>query len=97
MSRKLDVAALAAKAETGNNSSVRRIEALDIDIGDLVLEEPFKALFPIREDIKNAIKSHMLEHGYDESKPVDVWKRPSRGRVRIRPCRRIYQDQPPRS
>ena len=77
MSRKLDVSALAAKAESGNNSSVRRIEALEIAISDLVLEEPFKSLFAIREDIKNAIRSHMQEHGYDESKPVDVWKRPS--------------------
>lgn len=75
MSRKLDVSALAAKAESGNNSSVRRIEALEIAINDLVLEEPFKSLFAIREDIKNAIRSHMQEHGYDESKPVDVWKR----------------------
>ena len=77
MSRKLDVAALAAKAETGNNSSVRRIETLNMNIGDLLLEEPFKSLFPIRDDIKNAIKSHMLEHGYDDSKPIDVWKRSS--------------------
>src|SRR5208337_4057698 len=75
MSRKLDVSALAAKAQTGNNSSVRRIEALEIAISDLVLEEPFKSLFAIRENIKNAIRSHMQEHGYDESKPVDVWKR----------------------
>ena len=75
MSRKLDVSALAAKAESGNNSSVRRIEALEIAISDLVLEEPFKSLFAIREEIKNAIRSHMQEHGYDESKPVDVWKR----------------------
>ena len=77
MSRKLDLSALASKAESGNNSSVRRIEALEIAISDLVLEEPFKSLFAIREDIKNAIRSHMQEHGYDESKPVDVWKRPS--------------------
>jgi len=75
MSRKLDISALASKAESGNNSSVRRIEALEIAISDLVLEEPFKSLFAIREDIKNAIRSHMQEHGYDESKPVDVWKR----------------------
>jgi ParB-like chromosome segregation protein Spo0J len=77
MSRKLDVAALAAKAETGNNSSVRRIETLNMNLGDLLLEEPFKSFFPIRDDIKNAIKSHMLEHGYDDSKPIDVWKRSS--------------------
>ena len=77
MSRKLNVSALAAKAESGNNSSVRRIETLNMDLVDLLLEEPFKSLFPIRDDIKNAIKSHMHEHGYDESKPIDVWKRPS--------------------
>ena len=77
MSRKLDVSALAAKAESGNNSSVRRIEALEIAISDLVMEEPFKSLFAIRENIKNAIRSHMQEHGYDESKPVDVWKKSS--------------------
>ena len=75
MSRKLDISAIASKAESGNNSSVRRIEALEIAISDLVFEEPFQSLFAIREDIKSAIRSHMQEHGYDESKPVDVWKR----------------------
>jgi len=77
MSRKLNVSALAAKAESGNNSSVRRIETLNMNLDELLMEEPFKSLFPIRDDIKSAIKSHMLEHGYDESKPIDVWKRPS--------------------
>ncbi len=41
MSRKLDLSALAAKAESGNNSSVKRIETLNINIDDLLLEEPF--------------------------------------------------------
>src|SRR5271157_1415943 len=77
MSRTLNLSALAAKAESGNNSSVRRIEALNMNIDDLLLEEPFKSLFPIRDEIKEAIKSHMQEHGYDESKPIDVWKRAS--------------------
>ena len=77
MARKLDVSALAAKAQTGNNSSVRRIEALEIDIDNLVLEEPFRSLFIIHEEIKSAIRSHIQKHGYDESKPVDVWKRPT--------------------
>ncbi len=77
MSRTLNLSALVAKAESGNNSSVRRIEALNMNIDGLLLEEPFKSLFPIRDEIKEAIKSHMQEHGYDESKPVDVWKRPS--------------------
>ena len=75
MSRKLDLSALAAKAESGNNSSVKRIETLNINIDDLLLEEPFRSLFPIREEVKEAIKAHMQEHGYDESKPIDVWKR----------------------
>ena len=75
MSKKLDLSALTAKAESGNNSSVKRIETLNINIGDLLLEEPFKSLFSIREEIKEAIKAHMQEHGYDESKPIDVWKR----------------------
>lgn len=77
MSRKLDLSALAAKAESGSNSSVHRIETLNMNIEELLLEEPFKSLFPIRDQIKSAIKSHMQQHGYDESKPVDVWKRPS--------------------
>jgi hypothetical protein len=77
MSRKLDLSALAEKAESGNNSSVKRIEILNMNIGDLLLEEPFRSLFPIRDEIKGAIKTHMQEHGYDESKPVDVWKRSS--------------------
>src|SRR5208337_1625716 len=75
MSRKLDLSALAAKAESGNNSSMKRIETLKINIDDLLLEEPFKSLFPIREEVKEAIKVHMQEHGYDESKPIDVWRR----------------------
>ncbi len=75
MSRKLDLSALAAKAESGNNSSVRRIETLNMNIDELLLEEPFKSLFPIRDQVRSAIRSHMQEHGYDESKPIDVWKR----------------------
>jgi ParB family chromosome partitioning protein len=75
MSRKLDLSGLAAKAESGNNSSVRRIETLNMNIDELLLEEPFKSLFPIRDQVRSAIRSHMQEHGYDESKPVDVWKR----------------------
>jgi ParB family chromosome partitioning protein len=78
MSRKIDLSALAAKAESGNNSSVKRIEALSVNVDDLLLEEPFKSLFLIRDEIKEAIKTHMQEHGYDESKPVDVWKRATR-------------------
>ena len=98
MSRKLDLSALAAKAESGNNSSVKRIETLNMNIDDLLLEEPFRSLFPIREEIKEAIKGHMQEHGYDESKPIDVWKRATQdgfeyvlvdGFTRIRAAREI--------
>ena len=56
MSRKLDLSALAAKAESGNNSSVRRIETLNMNIDELLLEEPFKSLFPIRDEIKERNK-----------------------------------------
>ena len=35
MSRKLDLSALAAKAESGNNSSVKRIETLNMNIDEL--------------------------------------------------------------
>src|SRR5208337_2267801 len=98
MSRKLDLSALAAKAESGNNSSMKRIETLKINIDDLLLEEPFKSLFPIREEVKEAIKVHMQEHGYDESKPIDVWRRATQdgfkyvlvdGFTRIRAAREI--------
>ena len=51
MSRKLNVSALAAKAESGNNSSVRRIETLNMNIGELLMEEPFRSLFPIRDQV----------------------------------------------
>ena len=45
-----------------------------VDPKSLRVEPPFSTLFPITPAIKASIVGSMREHGYDPSKPVNVWK-----------------------
>lgn len=45
-----------------------------ISLSRLKREPPFSTLFAIKPDIKDGIVSNMREVGFDESKPVDVWR-----------------------
>jgi protein gp37 len=45
-----------------------------IEIKKLVRRAPFNGLFPINPKIREAIAEDMEEHGFDESKPIDVWQ-----------------------
>ncbi|MBN2531855.1 MAG: hypothetical protein JXB88_03130 [Spirochaetales bacterium] len=43
-------------------------------ISELRQEEPFKSLFPIEDKVLQGILADMKENGFDNSKPIDVWK-----------------------
>jgi hypothetical protein len=45
-----------------------------IEIKKLARRAPFNGLFPINPKIQEAIAEDMEEHGFDESKPIDVWQ-----------------------
>lgn len=45
-----------------------------VPTNDLKVRAPFKGLFPIDPEVKAAITDSMARTGYDQSKPIDVWK-----------------------
>jgi protein gp37 len=40
----------------------------------VVVRKPFCDLFPIDPNVLSAIKEDMEAHGFDESKPIDIWR-----------------------
>lgn len=45
-----------------------------MNISELKVEEPFKSLFKIDEDVLSAIQENMWANGYDKSKPITIWR-----------------------
>ncbi len=45
-----------------------------MNILELKVEEPFKSLFKMDDRIYHAIKDDMRYNGYDESKPITIWR-----------------------
>jgi len=45
-----------------------------VSIADLRREPPYSTIFSIDPKVKTAISENMMEFGFDESKPVDVWR-----------------------
>jgi hypothetical protein len=43
-------------------------------IADIKTREPFEGLFPIKEEVVQALQKHMGDKGYDESTPIVIWK-----------------------
>ena len=41
---------------------------------DLITQEPFKSLFPIKDQTLGAIAATMMQSGYDPAYPIIVWK-----------------------
>jgi hypothetical protein len=71
-----NIKGMAAKAKGGGSGSTsREIPAEALLISELIREEPFVSLFKIRENTLTAIKKDIEANGFDESKPVNVWKR----------------------
>ena len=44
-----------------------------VDTKELRTAEPFKSLFPIREDVLARITVDMKQHGFDSARPITVW------------------------
>ncbi len=43
-------------------------------IESIKISPKFEKLFPIKPETLRAITEHMKEHGYDDSKPIDIWQ-----------------------
>lgn len=41
---------------------------------DLITQEPFKSLFPIKDQTLGAIAATMMQSGYDPAHPIIIWK-----------------------
>lgn len=46
-----------------------------VNIDEITEAEPFKSLYPVKEDTLERIKLDMEENGFDEDKPLNVWGR----------------------
>lgn len=45
-----------------------------MNISELKIEEPFKSLFKMDDHVLYAIRENMGHNGYDESKPITIWR-----------------------
>lgn len=43
-------------------------------IAGIKTRAPFEDLFPIKEEVVQAIRKHIENNGYDESTPIVIWK-----------------------
>lgn len=46
---------------------------IEINPKDVKQRKPFIGLFPMNDNVKNAIKEDMEDNRFDQSKPIDVW------------------------
>jgi len=59
-------------AEAINNTNARK--TFRVPIAKIVRRPPFSTLYPIADETKALIKKDMLEHGYDDTNPVKLWR-----------------------
>ena len=67
-------------------------------IVDIKTRTPFEDLFPIKEEVVQAIGKHMGEKGYDESAPIVIWKEEGivvDGHMRLRGARKANLEEIP--
>ncbi len=65
-----------------NNSGEKSV-GIELYLDQITRAEPFASLFTIRPEVLEAIKSDMMEKGFDPSKPVNVWKKEDGTRVLV--------------
>ena len=65
-----------------NNSGDKAI-GVTLSLDQLTKAEPFASLFIIKPEILSAITADMKAHGFDPSKPVNVWRKPDGTRILI--------------
>jgi hypothetical protein len=49
-------------------------EVVSMDPAELLTAEPFTTLFPIDAEVRDRIVASMRMHGFDPSKPINVWR-----------------------
>jgi len=79
---KLDIAGTVAKASLGSNSQIRAV-GIRLPIASITRSSPFDSLFDIQESVLDALKKDMQKQGFDQSKPVNVWKKHDGSRILI--------------
>ena len=65
-----------------NNSQAKPL-GIALGLDEITKAEPFASLFDIRPETLDAIRADMKEHGFDPSKPVNVWRKEDGSRVLI--------------
>ncbi len=67
-------------------------------IADIKTRAPFEDLFPIKEEVVQAIRKHIENNGYDESSPIVIWKEGEvvvDGHMRLRAARKANLEEIP--
>lgn len=80
--KKLDISHIEAKAAQLSNSKAKPL-GIRVAIADIQRGEPFASLFAIKPEVLHALTEDMKLHGFDQSKPVNVWKKPDGNRVLV--------------
>ena len=65
-----------------NNSGDKAI-GVTLSLDQIMKAEPFSSLFMIKHEVLAAITEDMKAHGFDPSKPVNVWKKADGTRILI--------------
>ena len=65
------------------NNSGEKTVGVSVFLDEITKAEPFLSLFQIQAEILEAIKADMAAHGFDESKPVNIWRTEDGRRVLI--------------
>ena len=65
------------------NNSGEKAVGIELYLDQLTKAEPFSSLFSIKPEVFEAIKADMTVHGFDPSKPVNVWRKPDGTRILI--------------
>jgi len=65
------------------NNSGEKAVGIELYLDELIKAEPFASLFSIKPEVFEAIKADMNVHGFDPSKPVNVWRKPDGIRILV--------------
>jgi len=65
------------------NNSADKAVGVELFLDQLTKAEPFSSLFFIKPEVLAAIKGDIEAHGFDASKPVNVWKKSDGTRILV--------------
>jgi|GEM_PF-1574099 ParB family chromosome partitioning protein len=65
------------------NNSIARPVGREMFLDQITKADPFQSLYSIKPEVLKAIRSDMEAHGFDHSKPVNVWNRDDGSRILV--------------